>query len=891
MRMKIKYFIYITIAAFLAACSEDEQFDNGYQGNLIGKGVDFQTSIAEPFSTRTTYRHDGSFNEGDLMTIYRQYSNDAGLTFDTSAGSLTYRVYQFDTKYATGTSIALETDWKPKAGAIGCTNGTTFTQTDADSLTWENGKTVRFRAWSRSNLSGTLNSTNKNSYYPDYCVSGWVTVSGPTLDVPMTLKHQGCRIGFIQKSGNVLYKAEICTEAEDYMWEDNSTVEEADAADKWADAADKAAAVKAVYDKMCMPAGVDIETSLLKGMTKAKYTSTSDFRTIHAETDGIVTFGTKTADEIASDVQRPLFTSNFDNRVYMVTIPYDISTASTQGETLTLPPYTRFRIYIFDVNDGDRAQTDDYEAKYHIFSLSDIKKSSTSTEALFPDGLELLAGYSYLFTVGYHYDKLTITPADSFSWELQNAEAHTGTDATQAKGSSDDYAWWKSAIKTAIPTSTSESYNPEFHISTAEQFLELIKLVNGTAVRDNAKNGKLTQVIDPTKTYSTESPATKSDYRWYSTDYIDSKGKVVKEHRADSTTHTQAEADGYIFYEHYHPANADQAAYSVEDYLRGPYSFFDEDLNRHFMIYLDNDLDLYDWELTTIGDDAANPFRGLVDGQGYTIKNIYMNGGYMFGTCYDVSIMNLNIETTHDFKLINTSEAANAITGYGADFVGISIKAPCSGHPFANSVTGSSYMVGCFYEGNAGGAMIGSADNLYMYGNMVAATGLDATTGALLGAYASGSSAFLAPQKSLTWGRFMVNYYDISLSPGVTAVGGVADNYALPQQYIRGAESHILKAKNDNILSDDVSYDLLTSDLMRRGYYGLAPWKAMNYAIYKYNSTTVGSVSPCNVHFVANTTGYDNNYPQLVSGAPNSTDDTTGYKDNYESLNVLKQNN
>ncbi len=883
----------MAMALLMAGCSEDDETVSFDHSELMGRGVNFQASIAEPFTTRTTYRHDGSFNEGDLMTIYRQYSNDAGISFDTSAGSLTYRVYQYDTKYATGTDIALDTDWKPKEGATGCTNGSTFTQTAADSLTWENGNTVRFRAWSRSNLAGTLTSGNKNSYYPDYCVSGWVTVSGPTLDVPMTLKHQGCRIGFIQKSGNVLYKAEICTEAADYMREDNSTTAAADEADKWAEAEAKAQAVADVYNKMCMPAGVDIETSLLKTMTKAKYEATTDFKTIHAETDGIVTFGTKTADYIASSVQRPVFTSNSDSRLYMVTIPYDMSTDATQGEALTLPAFTRFRIYIFDVNDGDKEQTDDYEATYHIFSLSDIKKSSTSDEPLplFPNGLELLAGYSYLFTVGYHYDQLTITPADSFSWEEQTPEADGGSDATQAEGTTGTYTWWKTAIKNAIPKTTSESYNPAFRISTAEQFLELIKLVNGTAVIQDAKDGKLTQVIDPY--IDDEKDATKEDYRWYPSDYVNSDGSVKNQYKGDSITHDDAEAAGYIFYEHYHPANADQAAYSVEDYLRGPYSFFDEDLNRHFMIYLDNDIDLFDWQLETIGGTYANgnTFRGLFDGQNHTISNIYMKDEYMFGDCYDVSIMNLNIETTHNFKLIRESKAANTTTGYGADFVGISLKAPSTGHPFADTVTGSSYMVGCFYQGHAGGAMIGKADNLYMYGNMVAATGLNATTGALLGAYADASNAFLAPQSTAVWGRFMVNYYDITLSPGVTAVGNIADAYELPQQYIRGAESHILKAKNDNILADDVSYDLLTSNLMRRGYYGLAPWKAMNYAIYRYNSTTVGSVSPCNAHFVANTEGYDNLYPALTSGAPNSSSDATGYKDNYASLNVLKQNN
>ncbi len=887
----------------LTACTEElEELDYGlttYQGELLGRAVNFNASIAEPFTTRATYRHNGSFNEGDQMTIYRQYSNDGGQTFDTSDASLTYRVYQYDTKYATGTDIALETDWKPKVGAIGCTDGVTKTQTAADSLTWENGQTVRFRAWSRSNLSGTLNSDNKSVYYPDYCVSGWVTVSGPTLEIPLSLKHQGCRIGFTQKSGNVLYKAEISTDWEDYKRLDNSTDKANDTATAEsgktdADAQAEAAAVAAVYNKMCMPAGVDINTSLLKTMTKVRYNDAArSLKNIHTETntDSIISFGTKDSIYIRQYIQRPLFSTSVNDRLYMITIPYDMSTASTQGESLTLPACTRFRIYIFDVNDGDRDKTDDYEGTYHIFSLSDIKDKSGNAP-LFPNGLDLLPGYSYLFTVGYQYDKLTITPADSFSWDKQDEENGNGVSAIETPADTlQKYAWWKNAIKAAIPTSTEQSYNPAFHIQTREQLQELIALVNGTCLIDKAKNDSLTQVLDPNITYTDQRPATKADYRWYPTKYV-TNGKVQNEHKSDSVSQTAAETQGYIFYEHYHPANADQAAYSLVDYLRAPYSFFDENLNRHFTIYLDNDLDLSDWELETIGNAAANPFRGLFDGQGHTIKDIYMKDEYMFGTCFDVSIMNLNIETTHNFKLINTSEAKNATTGYGADFVGISIKAPSTGHPFANSVTGSSYMVGCFYQGKAGGAMIGEADNLYMYGNMVAASGLNASTGALLGAY-SGSSAFLAPQtgKTPVWGRFMVNYYDITLSPNVTAVGGVTDNYEMPQQYIRGAETHILKAKNDNLLGDDVPYSLLTSDLMRRGYYGLAPWKAMNYAIYKYNSTTVGSVSPCNVHFVANSTGYDNKYPHLVTGAPNSDDDTTECKGKYEELNVLKQNN
>ena len=187
--------------------------------------------------------------------------------------------------------------------------------------------------------------------------------------------------------------------------------------------------------------------------------------------------------------------------------------------------------------------------------------------------------------------------------------------------------------------------------------------------------------------------------------------------------------------------------------------------------------------------------------------------------------------------------------------------------------------------------MIGEANNLEMYGNMMVASGLTSGTGALLGAYSAGTPPFFTPQTgtNVTWGRFMVNYYDQDKSEGTNAVGTTADAYR-PQEYIRGAWSWVLKAKNDNLLSDEVPYDELT-DHMKKGYYGLAPWKALNYAIYMYNKSTQGSTHKCNAHFVNNTTGFDNRYPTLVAGAPDSDADDTGYKGNYESLNVLELNN
>ena len=178
----------------------------------------------------------------------------------------------------------------------------------------------------------------------------------------------------------------------------------------------------------------------------------------------------------------------------------------------------------------------------------------------------------------------------------------------------------------------------------------------------------------------------------------------------------------------------------------------------------------------------------------------------------------------------------------------------------------------------------------------MAAEGLSSSTGAFLGSY-DGTSKFFAPQKGkkVTWGNFMVNYYDTELSPDVTAVGGYKDVYLLPknapsttvyylpQQYIRGAHSYILKAKNDNLLSDEVPYEKLTTALMREGYSGLAPWKAMNYALYIYNSANVAEHHDCEGHFEVDDTGYAHSYPRLVSGRPT--------EDEVKDWNPLEQNN
>ena len=97
----------------------------------------------------------------------------------------------------------------------------------------------------------------------------------------------------------------------------------------------------------------------------------------------MISFDELTGAEIKTQAQRPVFTQN-DVNFYSISIPYDMSTDNPiKGEILTIPPYTRFRIRISDVNNGDGAQTGGFEGSYHIFALDDLHNP------LFEQGLHL----------------------------------------------------------------------------------------------------------------------------------------------------------------------------------------------------------------------------------------------------------------------------------------------------------------------------------------------------------------------------------------------------------------------------------------------------------------------------------------------------------------------
>lgn len=863
--MKIKNIIYLLAAVMIASCTVYEDAPFRADGSLlIGQRVNFNASMADAFVTRATYHHDGSFNEGDQMRIFRQYAiGTTGTAFD--ADDEAFRTYYLKMDYAAGTSVSLNQDWVPMAGKLKSDDpgSAPAIQNAADSLTWENGKTVRFRAWGRSNLAGRLDSGTKGSFYPDFTVSDWVTVSGPTYNIPLSMRHLACRIGLVCKAGNEFGSASICTDWHDYKRLDNADSaahddEETGKSDEQAQ--EECNKVLAVYERMCVPSGVDDATFQLTAMTKLLYNDEStDFRNLerYGVADGIVKIGTLSAQDVKDNVQHPEFNNN-DGRLYLMSIPFDISSTGI-GSELVLPACTRFRVWLYDVNSGDRAATSGTEGSWHIFALSDIVKENG--QPAFPNGLPIRAGYSYLFSVGYRYDAFTITASDSFSWTEQDLGADDAADESHAMDTP-DFGWWTSAYRSAAKTALAGGdFIPTFSISNSREFITFIKLVNGTAATrmsgltrgDVRKDDGGSEILDEDG-FET--------YWWILDGQTDENGDPVR------ITMEQAQAMGYVFYPHFYPTVSTQAAHVIEDYVTGPMDFYDTDFGTRYDVNLTADMDLYDWELPGIGEVADKPFRGNFKGNGHTLRNLYVSGGWLFENVMDGAITNLRIESTHSVGLLHSAKASGT-TGWGCYISGISMLCNSSTNSIAGSLTGSSYVVGCIHVGNASAALVGSADNLTMLGCMQAAAGIGAGKGALLGAYAAGAkSAFFAPQpvRNIVWGTFMCNYYDAEKSPATNAVGSTADSYA-PQQYIRGGKSHILKAKNDYLLGPDADYNALSAN-MKKEIYGLAPWRAMNYAISRYNASAVGLKYPCLMHYEASAVGYAHLYPVLKSGAP-----------------------
>ena len=93
----MKKILYIIAAlSLVTSCTADDDWLKNAteeQKSLLGRAINFDASVADAFTSRATYNGDGAFNEDDVMTIYRQFSNDGGATFDTVHEA--YRVYYY----------------------------------------------------------------------------------------------------------------------------------------------------------------------------------------------------------------------------------------------------------------------------------------------------------------------------------------------------------------------------------------------------------------------------------------------------------------------------------------------------------------------------------------------------------------------------------------------------------------------------------------------------------------------------------------------------------------------------------------------------------------------------------------------------------------------------
>ena len=857
MKRTYRIWSWIWLLVVAVACQQEDIAEPPLsvdQQSLIGRAINFDASYAQPFATKTTYDNTGVFNEGDRMRIYRQYYKPEQHGFDEQTEA--FRTYSYVSRVATGTSIVLGKSWKVevgKQGSNGRENGVavTFIQAEKDSLTWESGQTVRFRAWALSNLSGCINTSSWDGYYPDFSVSEWVTASGPTMQVPLTLKHIGCRLHFTRKGGNQIYKIEFATEKEDYKYEDNAGSSVEDENDKEKDAADCAQRVSMAYHQLCWPGGVSFDGGLL---ALPKMTETTSFqpKQIDEYFGEMIPFGTRSADDIREEAERPRF-NNLNEDFYLIAIPYDMST--TGGQPITLPACTRFRIYLRDVNNGDDKNTSGYEGAYHLFCLKDIKDENGKCP--FAEGLTLKGGYSYEFTVGYYYNKLSVTTTSDFSWNEQTVPVGTAEDQTATAPEGTKLAWWKKGLDDAIAEALAPSmgdrkpYEPQFVLKTVADVREFIALVNGTAAT------KTTGLARARRSVPNEEN-TKSYYWWYRTPMDTADTTWVK--------NSEAEAEGYVFYNKYVPSNGDVPAYSIEELLTAPYSFFDNSVQKRLKVTIAEDIDFNDLPM----EGMSKPFSGYLDGGMHLLSNLNLNlsGGTLFASLEKAAVTNLRINTLHPFGLVRTAQESV--------LAGLSIQAsPC--RSLAQEMKGACYVVGCIVQGEKGQALVGKADNLTLMGCMQTMSGLDAG-GALLAAYADGASEFFAPQtgEKVGWGRLMCCYYDISRSPQAVAVGGKSYSYNKPQQYVRALTTSYLCARYDHLLADKSYYDKLSSASEKMYYYGIAPWKAMNSAIYYYNHyISIGKLYPCNAHYAVDETCYTNRYPQLVSGASTDYVDVT----------------
>jgi hypothetical protein len=547
--MKRHQYIFGMLAAFaavvLGGCSANDDFA-GSSGTLIGRAVTFDPSL-EALLTRTN--HDG-FNTNDVMNIYR--SEYASGDFNPETNWVQYKLNQ--TTDAAGN--VLSRNWKVNTKAT--KYHSTSLQTEADSISWENQDAVRFRAWAQSTISN----------YNDYMYADYASVAGPVASVPILFKHLGCRIGFSPRSANSISKVAVCTDAK-YYTDDTGTGA--------LTAQQKADNVKAAWEKVCEPGGVQMYSNCDNdGYEWGTTTEISEKREplsgallVKPNTGTTLVRGKQyaTSAEVTANTSRPSWHS-IDGTYYTVVCPYEMASA-TYGDLITLPAYTRFEVQLYDVNNGDAAATSGYEGGSHTFALGDVKSNGT---AVYPNGMVLQAGYSYMFTIGYYYGQLSVTPADSFAWTNVSAGSIDGTD-NQPTSQDADYSWWVNAMNDAAEAAYNgeniASISPTFNISTVAQWKGFVNIVNGNVPTGSDK----------------------------------------------------------LYYYLYTPQNG-QTPKSIDrynTYLSSAFNF------EGFTVNIANDIDFQDESIESAGT-SDNPFKGSFNGGFHTISNANFANGCIFGT-------------------------------------------------------------------------------------------------------------------------------------------------------------------------------------------------------------------------------------------------------------------
>lgn len=923
----------------LSACEEDVLTKDitltPEQQELIGTAINFQPYVDNFVTTRKadSPNHEGGFNTGDLMYLYRQYyDEEEGWVYKNPPGT----VYMYTDLNNGETGIFERESWKvyenktfrfyDKEELYNNVESQYFDPYIAsnkqkhsyykrlekgDSITWESGVTVRFRAWVLSKLANNLADESgapgqiTSVSYPDYMVCDWVTVSGPTEYIPMSMRHLGCRLGFYPVEDNQFTKIEISTDPADYMREDNADTNANDALDKHPAATDPAnpedntaewcaANVKDVYERMCWPGGVDMDDLSLMTCKKDEYTGTIKHGTLSEE---------KIKEKDANGefvIKHAAFTASVDSRFYMITIPYDMSNnPEKKDKPLVLPPYTRFRVWLRDVNNGDRGEVGSSESDYHIFRLSDVMKRNTNGSSdtsvhPFANGLTMYPGYSFTFYVGYHYNQIKVYAEDSFSWKDEPLDPVTSVDQTanpfdqaavgEYLSTRDCYGWWKEALTAACNSGYSgQGYAPEFEIENEKELNEFANLVNGNFRTGPAIFKEWVDVLDAEgNVVKNDDGTVRQELKWYTGTHVNGDGSIEK----DYVEKEVLEDMGYLFYDSYTRSVPGVPAKIEEDYLKEPYSFFDNQFKLRWTVNLKNDIDLEDRLLTPIGA-SAHPFCGSFNGNGNCLTNVFMNGETLFGYVQSSNIMNLRLESTHPLSISGTCDNSRIL--------GCSVIAPSTKGTLADATKGVCYFVGCIHVGDSKNVPLvnNSGDSsrqqdlnnlekqsFKMYGCMQAASGISGAALAKVDVWPKANSGELVPfifavpdtveLNKVGWNDVACNYYDMELSKAAKAYQLPLSSYMLSSdfhrlQYIRGAKTHVLCAKDDFLIDNLTKWDKVDP---KEEFYGVAPWRAMNFGIWMYNQNSRDE-DKCLMHYEnTSTLGYSHKYPILKTGEP-----------------------